>query len=355
MLFAIIVFILMLAILILGHETGHFLAAKKMGVSVEEFGIGFPPRLFSFKKGETIYSINLLPLGGFVKLFGEDGQDKQNAGSFASKKIYQRAIILVAGVLMNLVLAWFFVSTNLMVGAPQSVNDSSSTLPVQVIEVVKNSPAEKNNIELGDKILSASFENTKYSIKNPEDLTNFILQHKGQSITLEIQKGDATLTKEIKLPESPTSQGGILGVGLAKVEMARYPWYVSIWEGLKITLKTAVFFTWEILKIIYSAITGHNVSEYLSGPLGIAKITFQAVQMGLGYVLQLAFLLSINLAILNILPIPALDGGRLFFLAIEKIKGSPLNPKIEQRANLIGFVALIALMILITIKDIIKF
>lgn len=355
MIFATIIFILMLAILILGHETGHFLAAKKMGIKVEEFGIGFPPRLFSFKKNETTYSINLLPLGGFVKLFGEEGQEKHDPASFASKKIYQRAIVLVAGVLMNLVLAWFFISTNLMVGAPQSVSADNGSVPVQVIEIVKNSPAEKIGIEPGDKILSASFDNQKIKINNPEDLTNFVLQHKGQVVSLEIQKGSSTVSKEVNLPENSIVGGGILGVSLAKIELHRYPWYVALWKGFVLTIQTAVFFTWEILKILYSALTGHNVSEYLSGPLGIAKVTFQAVQMGLGYVLQLAFLLSINLAILNILPIPALDGGRLFFLAIEKIKGSPINPKIEQKANLVGFVVLIALMILITIKDIIKF
>ena len=345
----------MLAVLILGHETGHFLAAKKMGVRVDEFGIGFPPRLFSFKKKETTYSINLLPLGGFVKLLGEDGQEKQGPNSFASKKIYQRAIILVAGVLMNLVLAWFFISANLIIGVPQSVNSGEGNAPVQVIETVKNSPAEKIGIEPGDKILSASFDDQKIKISDPEDLTNFVLQHKGQLIFLEIQKGNLTINTEVQLPENSITGSGILGVSLAKVELHRYPWYVALWKGLVITAQSVAFFAWEILKIIYSALTGHNVSDYLSGPLGIAKITFQAVRMGIGYVLQLAFLLSINLAILNILPIPALDGGRLFFLAIEKIKGSPLNPKVEQRANLVGFVALIVLMILITIKDIIKF
>jgi regulator of sigma E protease len=354
MIFATLIFILMLAILILGHETGHFLMAKKMGIKVEEFGIGFPPRLFSFKKNETTYSINLLPLGGFVKLLGENGQSQQDSESFASKKIYQRAIVLVAGVLMNLILAWFFASTNLMIGAPQSADADSADVPVQVIEIIKNSPAEKINIELGDKILSASFDNESVKINNPKDLTNFVLQHQGQTISLEVQKGSSIINKEVKLPENSTTQNGILGVGLAKIELYRYPWYIALWKGLVATLQTALFFTEEILKIIYSALTGHNISDYLSGPLGIARITFQAVKMGLGYVLQLAFLLSINLAVLNILPIPALDGGRLLFLAIEKIKGSPINSKIEQRANMAGFIALIVLMILVTIKDIIK-
>lgn len=356
MLLTIVSFIVILAILILVHEAGHFIAAKKSGMKVEEFGFGFPPRLFGIQKGETLYSINLLPFGGFVKIYGEDGAGKDDKKSFAAHSVTSRAIVLAAGVFMNLLLAWLLASASLMIGTPQIV-DSSSASPsamVEVLEVSPKSPADTAGLSLGDQIISVASSKEMLTVRTPQDLINFTAAHRGQYITINIRRDNQEKTLNAQLrSEAPPGQG-ILGVSLAQVEIVHYPWYQSLWNGAKITINTTGAFVMELGNLIGQAFSGKNVGAYITGPIGIAKLTGQAAHAGIVYVLQLMFLLSLNLFLLNLLPIPALDGGRLLFLAIEKIKGSPVSQKIEQRFHLIGFVVLILLMIIITIKDIIQ-
>jgi len=359
MLLTIIVFILILGVLIFAHELGHFISAKKAGVRVEEFGFGFPPRIFAFKKGETTYSLNAIPMGGFVKIFGEEGDRKSRSKfAFYNKPIWQRAIILVMGVVMNLIVAAILLSIVHGLGIPTFVEQGQGAnyrdIKVQIVETAKDSPAQNAGIKIGDTILSLSYGGEKVLIKEIEDVQKFVAFHTGQEISMEIQRGKTFLQKNLIARVSPPKEEGALGIAMAKTGLISYPWYMAILKGFETTGKlfiTMISLFWLLIKTLI--LKGTMIGE-IAGPVGIATITFQMVQLGWTYVLQFAAILSINLALLNILPFPALDGGRLLFLLIEKIKGKPIQFKTERLANTIGFAILIGLMIVVTLRDVIK-
>ncbi len=353
-----IIFILVLGILILTHEWGHFIAARKSGLTVEEFGFGFPPRIFSIKRGETLYSINLLPLGGFVKILGEDGTDFDNPKSFSSKPIGIRSLITVSGVFMNFLLAALLLIMGFYIGLPQIIDKDNEVLAknvkIQIIAVSSNSPAEKAGIKMGDVIKYVKSGNKNVAINEISILQENINDRKGKEISIVVQRG-----KEIfeinAVPRINTPEGeGALGIALAKTGIISYPWYKSFWLGIK----SAFIISWEIIKgfgsLLKNLITSGTIPRDISGPVGIAVLTNQAAALGFIYLLQLVAIISLNLAVLNLIPFPALDGGRLLFLGIEKIKGSKVNPKIENAIHSVGIVLLLALVILITYKDILK-
>ncbi len=353
----VIVFIIILGLLIFVHEFGHFLVAKKNGVRVEEFGFGFPPRIFGIKKGETIYSLNWIPLGGFVKIFGEEGEAKENHRSFASKKIWQRAIILLAGVVMNVVLAIIVISLGYGLGLPTAIDDSQivSSAKVQITEVAPQSPAQLAGIKVGDIIINIVGQGELNNISRVARVQNFINENKGKEIIVSLQRGRDVREVKITPRVNPPAGEGALGVGLARVTKIAYPWYQAIFEGIK----TTFILIWTIILalgyLFWQLVSqGRAPGAEVAGPVGIFSLTGQAAQMGFVYLLQLTALLSINLAIINALPLPALDGGRLLFLIIEKIKGSPVNQRIERAIHSAGFVFLIILMLLITMRDVIK-
>lgn len=343
MFIGIIFVIIFLSILILVHELGHFLAAKKFGLLVEEFGFGLPPKIWSKKKGETIYSINALPFGGFVKIFGEDqnadtrGLDADLRGrNFVSLKIWRRAIIIIAGVLFNFLLGWLAISLVFSIGAPQAVI---------ITDVKANSPAAEIGLQANDKI--AGFITT-------DEFIEYVNENQGKEISVKIQRNGDTLDFKVTPRVNPPVGEGSLGVGLVGAGMAKQGLLVSFWEGLKATINLTKEIFIAIFNLIAKAVVGKASLEQVAGPVGIVKVTAQAGTLGFVYLLQLLAMISLNLAVINILPFPALDGGRLLFLGIEKIKGSPLSPKFERMANGIGFSILILLMIAITVKDIIK-
>jgi len=363
MLLTIIIFILILGLLILSHEFGHFISAKKAGMKVEEFGIGFPPRLFSFKKGETLYSINLIPLGGFVKIFGEQKPEEESSKNvnqklekraFFNKPIWQRAIVLVMGVVMNFLLAVILLSIVHSIGVPTILNQESSMLErakniqIQILQVAKESPAKEAGIKVGDVIKNLSVDGYQISIYETENVQEFIDQHIGEKVVLTIQRGKETLKKELIPRISPPKEEGPMGIALAKVGLIKYPWYSAILRGFKTAGELLIAF----VSLFYSLILKGTLMGELAGPVGIATLVSQATKLGFVYILQFTAIISINLVIINILPFPALDGGRLLFLAIEKIKGSPVNIKVERIANALGFILLIALMVLVTFRDI---
>ncbi|MBI4993738.1 RIP metalloprotease RseP [Candidatus Wolfebacteria bacterium] len=350
MFLGIIFVIIFLSILIVAHELGHFLAAKRFGLLVEEFGFGLPSKkLWSKKIGETLYSINLLPFGGFVKIFGEDGQnlnelpEDQKRRSFASLKIWQRTIIISAGVIFNFLLGWLVISSIFFIGAPKAI---------LITDVVKNSPAESAGIKTNDKIIG--FENSK-------DVINLINENRGKEIELKIER-PGKITKEtlnIKITprtseNTPKGQGA-LGIGLTDAGFEKKGLITSFWEGLKTSFELSLMIFKAIFGLLVKTFSGQATLDSVSGPVGIIKITAQAGELGFIYLFQLLAMISLNLAALNIFPFPALDGGRLVFLAIEKIKGSPIKPKTEQIINSLGLAFLLLLMIAITIKDIAKF
>lgn len=341
------------------HEFGHFITAKRAGMAVEEFGFGFPPRLWSVKKGETRYSINWIPFGGFVKITGEDGEHRDNPKSFTAKSGWARAMVLVAGVLMNVILAFVLLSIGNAVGLRVGLfgNDEIShaqNIKVQIIEVKAGGPAALAGLMVLDEIVGFQEKSGEVKVLNIDQVQQYIAAHKGQEIAIEIREGSSISVKKLTPRINPPAGEGSLGISLATTGIVRYPPYQAVVRGAQdtgaILVNTAIGYA-TLIKNLF--IHGRPGVE-LSGPVGLAVITGQAARLGFTYLMQFTALISINLAILNIIPFPALDGGRLLFLIIEKIKRSPISKRVEMTANTIGFVLLIVLMIYVTTKDVIK-
>jgi len=353
-----IIFILVLGVLILVHEGGHFIAAKKSGLTVEEFGFGFPPRIFSIKKGETTYSVNLIPLGGFVKILGEDGNQPDDPKSFASKSVGIRGLIAVSGVAMNFLLAAVLLIIGFYIGLPQPIDSTNEALAknigVQIVAVSGDSPAEKAGIKAGDFIKYLKIGNVNTNINDVSVFQNLINGNKGKEVIITVQRGKE-LHKISATPRVNALEGqGALGIGLVKTGIVSYTWYESIWLGIKSTF----VITWAIitgfLDLLKNLAVSGKISQDVSGPVGIAVLTNQAATMGLIYLLQVVAVISLNLSVLNLMPFPALDGGRLLFMGIEKIKGRKVSPKIENAVHSAGMILLLILALLITYRDILR-
>lgn len=386
----IIVFLLVLSVLVLAHEWGHFITARKFGVAAEEFGLGFPPRIFGVqiwkqsgktrrnwrliwgareltdedKKFGTVYSLNWLPLGGFVKIKGENGPSAssgqakdEDRDSFASRPIWQRGIMLAAGVIMNIVLAMILIIAGFMVGLPQNLDSgvparaSVSDRKIQVVQVMKNSPAQLADLKIGDTIVS--IDNNKFT--SFEALQNYVNSKIGVELNYKIKRGQDFLDKKITpVLRQETGKGGV-GVAISETGIIRYPWYLAILEGVKMTF----ILIWAIIVAFYELIKGlifgQGVTADLAGPVGIATITGQVARLGFVYLMQFTALLSINLAVINFFPFPALDGGRFLFLIIEKIKRAPVKRELENLIHNIGFALLMILILVVTFRDVAKF
>ena len=370
MFLTIIIFIAVLSLLVFAHEMGHFWVARRFGLKPKEFGFGMPPRAFGIYKdkdgkwkktrgskevkdaSDTIYSINWLPLGGFVAL-GEDDDATDDPCHFHNKPAWQRFLILVSGVSMNVLLAAILISIGLMIGLPQTIDETDiaakvSDRKIQIIEVLPDSIAFNAGIKTNDIILSLNGDD----FSNSEELQNYVDANIDKEIIYNIKRGQ----KEIEFKLTPrvredTNRGGI-GIGIIDTGIVKYSFFQAIWNGFKITL----FLTWYILiafyELIKGLIMGQGLSVELGGPVRIAQITGDAARMGLPYLINFSALLSINLAIINILPFPALDGGRILFIFLEKIIGRPVKKELEGTIHYIGFILLMILIVLITYKDI---
>jgi len=311
----------------------------------------------NYKRG-TIYSLNWIPIGGFVKIKGEDGEHGDDPDSFSSRSAWTRTKVLAAGVAMNFVLAWFLISLELLIGAPQAVegNIASADSKIQVAEVVAGSPAEAMGFKIGDEISKVQIapDGKIENFQNIQNVQDYINAHKGQEITLKILRGKEIIeARGTPRAEYPEGQGP-LGIAMAQTEIVSYPWYKAIWEGLVSVFNLTITILVAFYGLLKSLIMGQNVGPAVTGPVGIAILTRDVTQLGFIYVLQFAALLSINLGIINILPIPALDGGRILFIIIEKIKGSPVTHKVEQAFHTAFFVLLITLMLAVTFHDVMK-
>jgi regulator of sigma E protease len=381
----IIIFFLVLGVLVLAHELGHFITAKRNGVGAEEFGFGFPPRLvgtYKDKNGkrrwvfgnkeitaeikhreETIYSFNLLPLGGFVKITGENGvgndTDKEDELNFSNKSIWIRFKILVAGVTMNMILAVILFSFAFWMGLPEMFNDknTNSSVPVTITMVTPKSPADKAGLQAGDNLKSIITEDKNIKINSIAQFQDVIKKNKGKEISISIKHPSTLKEKIVKVTprKNPPEGEGAVGIGLAKTRVVRYSPIESVRMGVKTTYRMAGMIFVFLGKLIASPFTHESVADDVTGPIGIAKMSGQAAKLGLAFLMQFTAMLSVNLAIINILPFPGLDGGRIFFLLIEKIKGSPISQKIEGTINTIGFFILLGLMALVVVKDIFRF
>ena len=340
MLLAIVAFVGILVLLVIVHELGHFITAKASGVKVDEFGIGFPPRLVGVRRGETLYSLNLIPLGGFVKMAGEE--DPQVPGSLASKSIGTRFLVLSAGSLMNLLLPIVLLSVSLMI--PHNVVVGQ----VQVDKVEEGSPAQLAGIEPGDIIL----EMNNQPVRNLGELQYEIQLRLGATVPVLLDREGSLERVELVPRWRPPEGQGATGITVSMINgeviSESYPFWEAIPTGARSCVDTLILFKNEITKWFVG-----GASIQLAGPIGIAQLTGEVVRGGLSPVLQFAAFLSINLAIINLLPLPALDGGRLVFVFLEWVRrGKRISPKKEGLVHLIGFALIMTVFVIVSYFDI---
>ncbi len=354
---SIIIFLLILSALVFVHELGHFLVAKKNGIRVDEFAIGFPPKLFSIKKGETTYAINLLPLGGYVKIFGENPDDESINGpdkerSFVNKSKLAQASVLVAGIVFNILFAFVLFSASFMVGV-SGLGEQTDGSKLVVAGVLKDSAASIGGLQEGDIITKLAGKTELVDI-NAETVREFVNQSNGESIQVTVLRGSETKLLEITPQKDVEQNVYLVGIQMMELSEVKLPIHKAIVEGAKMTVLVVKETTVGIVHFLWNIVTFNANFKDVAGPVGIAGLVGEASKFGLGYLFSFAALISINLAVINLIPFPALDGGRLLFVAIEAITRKPLNPKIANTLNLVGFALLLVLMLAVTFSDIKK-
>jgi len=368
MFLTVIIFLIILSVLVLIHEAGHFIVAKLLKIKVEEFGFGLPPRAFGIKYGETLYSINWLPIGGFVKLYGEDSagggsvkvsdikssakeqrtktKDPNIDRAFYARPIWQRALVVVAGVFMNFALAVVILSVLFSVIGVAVGGDK-----VVVTSVINNAPAKQAGLRVGDTIEYIN----GIKITSPNQLVEITKQHLGEKLVLKVQtKNNKQKTLEITPRQKYPSDQGPMGVAISQnIINVKYPWYKAPFVGTQEALKQSYAIVSGLGSLVVNLFSKGSVPQGVAGPVGIAQLTgiFCA---DIGSCLSFTGLLSLNLAILNILPIPALDGGRFLFILIEAVTRKKVNQKVESYVHAIGMVFLLTLIALITLHDLIR-
>jgi regulator of sigma E protease len=363
----VLIFILVLIVLILVHEFGHFVVAKLSGMRVDEFGIGYPPRIWGKKYGETLYSINALPFGGFVKIYGED---ETNPEVLASKRAFSRrpkllqALTLVAGIAMNLLLAYVLITATLVMGTPRALSDAeiphASNVQLAIAEVMPGSPAQKSGLMAGDIVTSISGApgTASYSSYDTAAFVTYVgADTTAQPLAFSVLRNGApktlTITPEKGIIPNDAARPA-LGVSVATIGV--------IPESLAQAPLDGALYTWDITKqtatglfsFFEQALTLHADLSQVSGPVGIAGAVGNAYAQGTAALMSIAAIISINLAIINLLPLPALDGGRLLFVIIEAILRRPIKPSVAASVNGIGFALLLLLMVVVTGSDVWK-
>ncbi len=368
---SVIIFIIILAVLIFVHELGHFLVAKKSGIRVDEFGLGFPPKLISKKVGETLYTLNAIPFGGFVKIFGEDPhlqdiQEGEKGRSFYYKPKYIQALVLVAGVAFNIIFAGLLLSIGFMIGQPATA-DTSRFGEIQnpklvITSVLPGSPAQKAGLVGGDAILfveaSGNTQGAQLDTEGnltPEKVSEVIGNSNGEKITLLYQRGsDAPATAFITPVDTIVPGRKAVGISMDTVGTLKLPPHTALLQGAITTAEL----TWATAKglgtFLWSVVTLQSNFSQVSGPVGIAGVVKDASKLGFTYVMSLTALISINLAVINLVPFPALDGGRLLFVAVEAVTRRKIPSKVATWVNASGFILLLILMAVVTLNDIVK-
>lgn len=327
-------------IIIFFHEFGHFICAKKTGVGVEKFSIGFGPQIFGFKRGQTNYSLSLIPLGGYVKMAGEERKSSTgNKDEFYSQPWGKKMLILISGALMNFILGillFFIFSFFYGVAVPEN--------STEIGQVIENTPAAKVGLVPGDKILEI---NTK-DVNSWEEMTQEIITHPGEEIKLKILRDSEEIIIKVIPEYDEQKQGGFLGIT---------PVYVTKKLNFIDSLKNAFWTTGNIivltLKSIWWIITGRVRAE-LMGPVGIGMMMAQTVKYGFSQFITLLGLISVSIGLFNLFPIPVLDGGNALFFTIEAIRKKPLSEKTIQITQTLGIVFLIILVIFATQQDILR-
>jgi regulator of sigma E protease len=343
----ILIVIIGLSLLILGHEAGHFFAAKAFGLKIDEFGFGFPPRITAWKRGDTEYSLNWLPFGGFVKIGGEHGEFEMFDGDGSPKKeavddskmlyaqpAWKKSVIMLAGVFMNFILGWIFLSIVLMVGAPQAL---------VIAGIEPGSPAAQAGIMANDIVKGYT---------SAQSFIDFIDSHEGTPVQVAVVRNDKEIDFTVTPRTNVTPNEGALGVELQETGEPREGFFASARDGF-LDAGILLWITAQAFGQLIAQLFVHaSLLPGVVGPVGIFGLAEETGKIGLVYLLQLLGIISLNLTIVNLIPFPALDGGRFVMAIIEKIKGSPLSPKIEGWINGIGFAFLLTLMVLLTVRDV---
>ncbi len=366
----VIIFLIVLAVLIFVHELGHFIFARLNGIRVDAFKLGFGPKIFSWKKGETEYGLNLIPFGGFVKIHGENPDADSESGpdsgrSFVNKNRARQASVLVAGVLFNFLFAWLLYMI-VFIGGVTATTDGFEKYQsnfqnerIMITQVQSGSPAEKAGISIGDTIVSVkdglAIISSKIPISGPiEDIQKIINESAGKTITFEYKHNGELKMTEI-IPTTGIVEGKYaIGIAMSQVGDLQLPFFTAIYEGGHYTLVMLRDTAVGLYNFVASIFRGNANFSDVSGPIGIAGIVGGAAEMGFRYLLMITALISINLGIINLVPFPALDGGRLLFVGIESITRRRISSKFANIVNMVGFILLMALMVFVTFKDVLK-
>jgi regulator of sigma E protease len=339
------------------HEFGHFIIAKKFGVRVEEFGVGYPPRIFGKKIGETIYSVNWIPLGAFVRIYGEEG-GVDDLRSFTNLKIWQRVLIVIGGVAAFWITAIIIFSIVFATGTDLPVGDQDvqglSNPQVKVISVSNDSPASQASLKTGDTIKDIIVGIVDTKISKISEFQKITGDNKGKEITITVERAGKDFNVNLSPRVSPPAGQGSVGVGLERMAtlIQKYPWYLAPVQGVIYTWQTTVNSVVGLYSVVANLFERKGLPQgaAFAGPLGITVFLANAASYGIGFFLYFIGIICVLVAIFNLFPIPALDGGKLVFLLIEKIKGKPVSEKVEQRITVTFFAILICLSIFITIR-----
>lgn len=359
----ILIFLAVLFVLVLVHEWGHFIAAKKTGMRVDEFGIGLPPKLFGWKYGETEYTLNALPIGGFVKIYGEnmDEEEKDQKRAFGARPKWAQAIVLSAGVIMNIVFAWLLFLVVLLIGVPQAVDDSvaNENAELVVTEVLPDTPAAAAGMLAGDTIITMTAAEVVDETPTPSEIRSAVRDSAGEAISFAVLRpgveGESVYTVvpvQGSIAEAPDIYA--IGLGSSLVENQSLPFFSAIKESGSMTWDYLKLITVGIITFFGQIFSGTADFEQVAGPVGIAGMVGDAAAIGFTTLLVFTAIISLNLAVVNLLPIPALDGGRLVFVAIEAVTGKTVPPEWYARINAAGFILLLGLIVLVTISDVAK-
>jgi regulator of sigma E protease len=342
---SIVLFVLVLLVLVVGHEFGHFVLAKLVKMKVLEFGIGFPPKIWGRKIGETEYTINWLPFGGFVKIFGES-EKETGPDAMSSRAKFSQALVIAAGPLSNVVIGFLIFSLAFMIGVPALAGDGPvRDVHLVVGEVLAGSPAEKAGIKVGDRILS---------FNTPEAITDAVAHTSGSMSVLiyqDRQEKELSLTPVTGLVASEPERK-VIGVATELIGTKQYGFFGALAAAAIATIQNLRYIVVSLAGLVAAALTLSADLSGIAGPVGIATLTGSAAAFGLGSLLTFAAMLSLNLAIVNLLPFPALDGGRLLFIAIEAVVRRKIPHSFATRTNAAGFALLILLMLVVTFHDI---
>ncbi len=360
---SIIIFLGVLFVLVLVHEWGHYITAKWTGMRVDEFGIGFPPKVWGFKRGETTYTINALPIGGFVKILGENGSveevlsESDKNRTFNARPKWAQALVLIAGVTMNVIFGWLLIVSILLMGTAVQVaeDEASERATLTITNVLPESPAAA--LPIGATITGAERNGTRLATLTPSAFSTFVGMS-SDPVTITYTEGNDTTASVTVSPQTglvaESPERAIIGVQTALIEERQYSAPEAVVEASRQTIDMLSAITVGLIDLLGNVITGSADFSQVAGPVGIVEHVGEAASFGLSSLLFFTAVISFNLAVINLLPIPALDGGRLVFVAIETVTRRPINPVWSTRLNIFGFVLLMLLMVVVTYNDIIK-